>query len=151
MPERDILEELANATEENPVIIDRPLNIPEQVEAFNINIFGYDVAQKMHEDFRYKITISDNMFKLIEKEKGKWWGNIESQTRYAMQNCIDLGYIPWKLTYSGFDEKGEDGGTHNFYISCEDRRINWRTEGHNCDGVNNDCNECCKRRGLGMP
>lgn len=148
MSERDILEELKNATPENPLIIDRPLNTKEQVIAFNDNVFG--TIANMHEDYKCHFGISGNMLKVVEKEKGQWWGTIEHVARYSMSNCIDMGYIPWKLTYIGFDEKGEDGGSHTFYISCEDRRIIDRESRIEADvRCNGKCSTECT--GLGMP
>lgn len=105
--------------------LERKLNTREQVEAFNANVFG---DLKMHEDYKYPFAISQNMLNQIELEKGEWWGTMEQVSRYAMGQCIDMGYIPWKLNYFEFDRKGEDGGYHKFYFSCEDRRITNRPD-----------------------
>ena len=140
MSERDILAELANATEENPVIIERPLTVDESIIAFNDNVFG---AAEAHNDWQYTISIKKEHLELIRTQKGSWWGSLEPLFRYAMQNAIDLGYIPFSV-----EKVGESDDSYDFHLLCEDRRIsrNGIEADVRCSGK---CTTECS--GLGQP
>lgn len=103
--------------------LEQKLTTAQQVTAFNENVLGY--FEDLHEDYKYPFGISNAMLDIIEKEKGEWWGTMQNVAHYSMGQCIELGYLPWKLTYLGLftDESPEEGGVHKFYLSCEDKRI----------------------------
>lgn len=126
--------------------LEQKLTLEQQVAAFNENVLGY-YGQEYNVDFKYLFTIGESMLQVIQKEKGEWWGSINDMSHYAMGQCIDLGYLPIKLVYLGMKrENTDDKGIHQFIIDCQDKRRDRLVEGHNCDGKNNDCSECYKRR-----
>lgn len=101
--------------------LEQKLTLEQQVIALNENVLGY-YGDKFYEDYNLYFGISDYIFKEIQKEKGEWWGNLESQVRYFIGICIDLGYLPKKLTYIGIKTEGENV-EHQFSLTCEDKRI----------------------------
>lgn len=104
--------------------LEQKLTTEQQVKAFNENVLGY-YGNDLFEDFQYVFGISDLQLKIVEKEKGEWWGTMQNIAHYSMGQCIEMGYTPWKLTYHGLsaNEIPEEGGSHKFHFSCEDKRI----------------------------
>lgn len=125
--------DLSKYDADNPLNLEQTLTVPEQVKAFNDNVFG---GAEANNDFHYNINVQKAHLDAVRESKGTWWGNLDQLFRYSMQNAIDLGYLPFKVELVGETEE-----FYNFSLLCEDRRIERDTK---CTGSNN-----CS--GLGMP